>query len=150
FSNIVPDLIEDLAPDGHLTIAVEPRLVSLFQRSFPQATVGAHSTYQVDTHLVRGAAFIDQSAIDLWTPMGSPLRRYRRSAEPFPNRDRFRAADEARVAHWREVLKTAPAGLKVGLLWKSMKLQGARARQFSPFQQWAPVLKTEGVTFVNL
>ncbi|HET9159046.1 MAG TPA: tetratricopeptide repeat protein [Caulobacteraceae bacterium] len=150
FSNIVPDLIEDLGPNGRLTIAVEPRLVSLFQRSFPAAEVGPHATYKVDTHLVRGAAFFDPSDIDLWTPMASPLRRYRRSAEAFPNRQRFLIADEARVAHWREVLKGAPPGLKVGLLWKSMKLQGARQRQFSPFEAWAPVLKTPGVSFINL
>jgi hypothetical protein len=31
-----------------------------------------------------------------------------------------------------------------------MKLQGARQRQFSPFEQWAPVLQTPGVSFINL
>jgi hypothetical protein len=82
--------------------------------------------------------------------MASPLRRFRRTAESFPDRPRFLVPDESRVAYWREVLKDAPAGLKTGLLWKSMKLQGARQRQFSPFEQWAPVLKTPGVSFINL
>ncbi|MBN9319694.1 MAG: flagellar protein FlbA, partial [Caulobacterales bacterium] len=42
------------------------------------------------------------------------------------------------------------AGLKVGILWKSLKLTGARARYFSPFDAWAPVLTTPGVSFINL
>jgi tetratricopeptide (TPR) repeat protein len=150
FANVIPDIVEALGPDGRLSICVEPRLVSLFQRSFPNAKVSLHGTYKVDAHLVRGAPAIDQAEIDVWSPMASPLRRFRRSADSFPGRERFLSADPDRVAHWREVLKDAPAGLKVGLLWKSMKLQGARQRQFSPFEQWSPVLKTPGVSFVNL
>jgi len=53
------------------------------------------------------------------------------------------------VAHWRGVLDALP-GRKVGLLWKSLKLDGARLRHFSPFEQWRPVLETPGVTFVNM
>ena len=57
--------------------------------------------------------------------------------------------DAARVAHWKRVLDAAPGGPKVGLLWKSMKLSGARARYFSPFDQWQAVLKTPGISFVG-
>lgn len=150
FANILPDLIEAVGSDGQLSVAVEPRLVELFQRSFPTAIVGAHATYRVDTHLVRGAPFVDQETIDLYTPMASPLRRFRRSVDAFPNRPRFLIPDAGRLDHWQAVLKDAPAGFRVGLLWKSMKLQGARQRQFSPFEQWAPVLQTPGVSFINL
>jgi hypothetical protein len=48
------------------------------------------------------------------------------------------------------VLKTAPAGRKVGLLWKSAVGRDSRHRYFSPFAAWAPVLAQPGVTFVNL
>ena len=41
FANIIPDLVERLGPAGRLTIAVEPRLVALFSRAFPTATVCA-------------------------------------------------------------------------------------------------------------
>jgi hypothetical protein len=53
------------------------------------------------------------------------------------------------VAHWRGVLAELP-GPKIGLLWKSLKLDGARLRHFSPFERWRPVLETPGVTFINL
>ena len=55
FANLVPDMIEALGPEGKLILAVEPRLVSLFQRSFPTAEIGPHFTMKVDHHTVRAA-----------------------------------------------------------------------------------------------
>jgi tetratricopeptide (TPR) repeat protein len=150
FANVIPDVIEAIGQDGTLAIAVEPRLIPLFQRSFPSANVGQHITYKIETHVLKGAAFVDNETIDLWAPMGSLLRQYRRTEDAFPKRARFLVPDEARVAHWREALDAAPAGPKIGLLWKSMIANSARSRHFSPFEQWAPVLRTPGVSFVNL
>jgi tetratricopeptide (TPR) repeat protein len=148
FANTIPDLLEALGPGGKLLIAVEPRLIPLFQRSFPTAEVGAHSTWNVDGHTVRGAPFVgDHGRLDLWAPMASLLRRFRRSAEAFPARTGFLTPAPARIAHWRGLL---PAGPRVGLLWKSLVSSGARHRFFSPFEQWKPVLAAPGVTFVNL
>jgi hypothetical protein len=92
----------------------------------------------------------DMAKIDLWAPMGSLLRRYRTSVGAFPDRSRFLTPDTARVAHWRAVLQSAPPGPKIGILWKSLKLDGARLRYFSPFDAWRPVLDTPGLVFVNL
>jgi hypothetical protein len=92
----------------------------------------------------------DFERFDLWTPMASLLRRFRRGLADFPARPGFLAADPDREAHWRAALEDAPAGRKVGILWKSMKVESARARYYSPFELWAPVLKTPGVTFVNV
>ena len=151
FGNVLPDVIEALGPKGKLYLALEKRLVPLFQRSFPEAVVGAHATYKVDLHTIRGAPFVqDKEVIDLWAPLASPLRRFRRSVDAYPDRRAFLKPDPKRVAHWRKVLAKAPKGPKVGLLWKSLKLEGARARFYSPFDQWAPVLATPGAVFVNM
>ena len=153
FASLIPDLLADLGPQGRLHIAIEPLLVELFQRSFPQASVTGHTTYDVNAKSWRLAPGVpDQSIIDIWAPIGSLTRKYRRKIGDFPDRpEGFLQPDPDRVAHWREVLRTsAPAGPKVGILWKSMKLEGARWQSFSPFRQWAPVLQTPGVTFVNL
>ncbi len=150
FANVLPDLLEALGPEGRLILAVEPRLAPLFQRSFPDALVGPHATYKVDARSVRTVTFLDDlEAVDLWTPIGSLLRRFRRTVEAFPARERFLTPDPARVAHWRSTLAPLP-GLKVGLLWKSLLINSARHRFFSPFEQWAPILKTPGVSFINL
>ena len=151
FANMLPDILEALGPSGRLILAVEPRLVSLFQRSFPTTEVVGHSTYAVQGRTYRGAMPLDgRKDIDLWAPLASPLRQFRRELAAFPTRDRYLAPDPARVAHWRRALAAAPAGRKVGVLWKSMKLDAGRQRYYSPFELWAPILRTSGMTFVNI
>ena len=151
FANMLPDVIESLGPEGTLSVAVERRLIPLFERSFPGVDVTAHRTVALEGRARRTAPFVeDWSKIDMWAPIGSLLSVLRPTAESFPNRPNYLVADPERVAYWREQLEAAPKGPKVGLLWKSLKLNGERNRQFSPFDKWRPVLETPGVTFVNL
>jgi hypothetical protein len=134
-----------------MTIALEPRLVPLFQRSFPDVEVAPHMTLRQHGRNFRVApALGDLDRFDLWVPLASLLRRFRRRLEDFPATPGFLKADPARVAHWRETLNAAPGGKKVGILWKSMKLDAARARYYSPFQLWTPLLTTPGVACVNI
>ncbi len=149
FGNLIPDLIAELGDEAYLSLVLETRLVPLFQRSFPRAHVSAHATAKIDGHTYRSAPAADWSQVDLWAPMASLLRRFRPTIESFPTEPGFLTPDPQRVAHWRAWLDTLP-GPRVGLLWKSLKLDGARLKQFSPFEQWAPVLATPGVSFVNL
>jgi tetratricopeptide (TPR) repeat protein len=151
FANVVPDVVEALGPAGKLVLALEKRLVPLFQRSFPTAEVIPHATYDIDGRTVRCTPAVgDMGRIDLWAPLASPLARFRASVEDFPARPAFLTPDPHRVDHWRAVLADLPPGPKVGILWKSLKLDGARLRYFSPFDAWAPVLTTPGAVFVNL
>jgi tetratricopeptide (TPR) repeat protein len=151
FANVLPDLIEAIGPEGRLLLAVETRQVALFQRAFPRAEVGAHATYQVDGKIVRMVPFArERGDVDLWAPMASLLRRWRRSLDAYPDRRAFLEADPARVGAWREQLAGLDGRPKVGVLWKSLKQDAARQKWFSAFDQWRPVLETPGVTFVNL
>ena len=150
FANVLPDLAQDIGPEGQMRLAVEYRLVPLFQRSFPEAEVTAHGTGMYATRPVRAAPKTDVDSVDLWAPMGSLLREYRRTLDAFPDRPAFLKADPERVAHWKAELEKAPPGRKVGLLWKSAVSKDARHRYFSPFGHWAPVLQTPGVSFINL
>jgi Flp pilus assembly protein TadD len=146
FANTVPDVIRAMGPEGRLTLGVETRLVPLFARSFPQARVVAHRTRS--EKLVRYRGIEGEAAVEAWAPIAAPLERYRRSADDFPTTP-YMKADPARVAHWRTLLAEQP-GRKVGILWKSLKLDGERQRQFAAFDLWRPVLTTPGVRFVNL
>jgi tetratricopeptide (TPR) repeat protein len=149
FANYLPDLLEALGPKGRLSVALEARLIPLFQRSFPGVAFSGHASFKLDGHHLRMAPGVDLAGIDLWAPLGSPLRRFRPTVASFPDHPAFMTPDPARVAHWRAVLAELP-GRKVGILWKSLKLDGARLREFSPFERWRDVLATPGVTFVNL
>jgi tetratricopeptide (TPR) repeat protein len=152
FANLLPEALAAVGPKGKLVLAVEKRLVPLFERAYPGIEVGPHVTCDVDGKTVRVTPFVgDMKRIDLWAPIASLLPRFRPTVASFPDRKAYLAADPARVAHWKGVLDAeAPPGLKVGILWKSLKLEGARLRYFSPFEAWKPVLTTPGVTFVDL
>lgn len=150
FGNVLPDLIDDVGPDGAVTLAVERRLVSLFQRSFPTATVLRHHTVRHAGRLARAAVGAEGAPpSEIHAPMASLFRKYRRSNTAFPNQA-FLRADLDQVRKWTDVLDSFGPGLKVGILWKSLKLDGHRARYYSPFELWQPVLETPGVRFVNL
>ena len=150
FANVIPDVLEALGPDGRLTLAVERRLVPLFRRSFSQAEVGAHATFRVEHQSVRTAPFAKGRRFDQWAPMATLMQRFRRDVGDFPSRPAYLQANPVQVAYWREALDDLGCGLKVGLLWKSLKISSQRARFYSPFAEWAPVLATPGVRFVNL
>jgi Tfp pilus assembly protein PilF len=149
FGNVLPEVIEALGPDGRLILAVEQRLVPLFQRAFPQAQVCAHQTYALGTRPARAARDADLDKVDLWAPIASLLRQYRRTAADFPASTGFLAADPAGVAFWRDKVAALP-GRKVGLLWKSGISKDARHRYFAGFGDWGGVLRQEGLSFVNL
>jgi tetratricopeptide (TPR) repeat protein len=153
FANILPDIARDLGPDGKLQIAVDPRLVPLFQRSFPDAEVGAYDDRTlIDNDGNKALRLIpfaaDGNEPDMWAPMGSALPHYRKQLSDFRH-EAFLVPDPARVAEFKEKLAKLP-GKKVGVCWRSMMLEAKRAKYFSPIDGWAPVLKTEGISFVNL
>lgn len=153
FANLLPDVIDRVGPDGAVTIAVTDRLVALFQRSFPTATVCEHKSATIGGHPYRAVPALEgeaMAAIDLWTPMASLLREFRSSAADFPSRPSFLAPDPARVAHWRAALDALGPEPKVGILWKSLKTNQGRGRQYSTIDQWLPVLRTPGFRFVNI
>jgi len=154
FANILPDLARLVGDTGLLQIAVDPRLVPLFQRSFPNAEVG---TYDDRTLLdpdgnkaLRFLKFItDKQEPDYWIPMGSALQYLRKDIKDFPH-EAFMLPDQGRVAKFREALKAKGPGPYIGVCWRSMMLAAKRAKYYSALDMWEPILKTPGVTFVNL
>lgn len=149
FAGLVPDLLAELGEGGRLSLAVEPRLVSLFARSFPVARVVGHATDRSAGRPVRTAPALGGDH-DLWAPIGSFLSLLRPTAGSFPARPAYLRPDPARVTQGRAWLETLPAGRKVGVVWKSLKLGGERRRGFAPFAAWAPVFAAPDVVFVNL
>ena len=149
FANVLPDVSEALGPQGALSLAVDPRLVGLFRRSFPGAEVSAHATGRLGPRSQRSAPDVaDPRGVDLWAPMGSLPRRFRRDLRDFGGGAGHLRPDPALVAHWAAWLDKGPAA--VGITWRSGKLAGDRRRQYPPLSLWGPLLRTPGLRFVNL
>ena len=154
FANTLPDLQRAVGPTGKLLIAVDGRLVELFQRSFPEAEVGRCEDRAVlDAGITKELRFIpfatDKSEPDFFTRMGSTLPVLRKRLEEFP-RQTFLKPDPKRVEYYREILQAGGPGPYVGICWRSMMLDTKRAKYYGALDLWGPILKTPGVRFVNL
>jgi len=153
-ANVLPDIQRAVGDVGKLQIAVDGRLVALFQRSYPMAEVGAYEDRSViDQEVDQAIRFVkfvtDKREPDYWTPMGSALQYLRKSIDAFP-REAFLKPDSGQVAALRESLRAKGPGPYVGICWRSMMLGSKRAKYYSPLNLWTPILRTPGVTFVNL
>lgn len=152
FGTCLPDVIEAVGPTGHVFVAVEPRLVDLYQRSLPTTTVVGHRTVRLEGRLTRHVPAIEELSepVDCWVPLASLMAVFRPSLDAFPDRAGYLTPDPVKVARWKSELEALGPGLKVGLHWKSLVMTGVRARYFSSFQRWEPVLTTPGCVMVNL
>lgn len=149
YGSLLPDLIAELG-DGRLGIGVEPRLASLFQRSFPAAMVVPHHTQTRNGRIYRDFPGLDAKAFDLWALMGDFLSSHRGRIADFPDRPAFLTPDPERVSYWRGYFNALNAKPKAGILWKSLKSSAVRNLAFSPFAQWHDILTTPGIQFINL
>jgi len=154
FANILPDLAKAVGADGKLQIAVDPRLVPLFQRSFPDAQVGTYDDRRlIDPDRIKELRFIPwankNGEPDYQVLMGSVLQYFRKRIEDFPKKA-FLVPDAERVAGYRKALEAIGPGPYVGICWRSMMTDGKRGKYYSALDEWGPVLKTPGVTFVNV
>ncbi|MBX9708658.1 MAG: tetratricopeptide repeat protein [Caulobacteraceae bacterium] len=155
FGTCLPDVIDAVGPDGKVFIAVEERLIDLYQRSFPTAVVGGHRAVRIEGRLHRYCPFMEEigeteGKADAWVPMAALLAVYRADISAFPDRDGYLTPDPEKVARWKRELEDLGPGFKVGLHWKSLILTGVRARYFSSFERWKPVLTAPGCVMVNL
>ncbi len=139
FSEVLGDAIRGGA---RVLVECEPRLVSLFARSFPEAEVFG-KTERPDTRL-------QQAGVDYQIPMGSLARWYRSTVERFPRQEGCLKPDPQRSAHWKDWLDTLGPGPKVGIGWRSMLRRLDRDSYYTELSQWDEILKTPGVVFVNL
>ncbi|HSZ73388.1 MAG TPA: tetratricopeptide repeat protein, partial [Rhizomicrobium sp.] len=154
FANILPDMQRMVGTEGKLQIAVDKRLVTLFQRSFPQAEAGAYDDRKLlDPDGTKELRFVpwatEKGEPDFHITMGSVLQYLRTRIEDFPH-EAFLKPDPVRVADSRAELEAHGAGPFVGICWRSMMLGAKRGKYYSALDTWGPVFKTPGVRFVNL
>ena len=141
FASILPEL---LAQSGRCVLECDPRLVALFRRSFPSATVfGTEPGGGLPPSIAR-------ASIDVAIEAGSLPGLYRRRAADFPRHQGYLRADSDATARWRDRLAALGPGLKVGLSWTGGVQRTRRALRSLSLEQLLPVLRTRGARFVSL
>jgi hypothetical protein len=147
FASLIPDLVTRAKRDGgSVVLECEPRLVSLFARSFPDAAVRP-----ANVKTIGGIATADYGWLksvggaNTQVLMGSLPRILRGSVDDFPNPHRFLIPGADEVARWKNVF--GPKA--IGISWRSGKRGGGdRDLQYAPLEQWAAFLKQRDATYV--
>ena len=118
------------------------RMVPVFKRSFPDATVLAYQK--------PGQSTTPPDGIDFQTTICSLGQYFRNELDHFPRHQGYLKADMTRAAALRARYEAiAPGQLIVGLSWRSKNeaLGGSKSADLS---SCADILTVPGVTFVNL
>ena len=132
FASCYPDLMNRA---GHLVIECDRRLVTLFARSFPGATVRPPTA--------------DPRDVDVQIAAGSLPRLLRPDLKRFPARP-WLVPDPARLESWRDRVAALGPGLRVGIAWRSQLMTGDRIHAYTALDQWGSLFAVPGLTFVNV
>jgi tetratricopeptide (TPR) repeat protein len=147
FASMIPHLVERAAREGgSIILECEPRLVSLFTRSFPSVIVRAwDSETRGGLALTHYGWLKSVGGATRFVEMGTLPRILRTSLEAFPSASAYLAPDKDEVARWRQTLGSA-----IGICWRSGKTGGHRALQYAPLEAWATFLRDWTGTIVSV
>jgi tetratricopeptide (TPR) repeat protein len=132
---------EVMAAGNRVAIETDRRFVSLFQRSFPRATVFLRKT---PPEPPANDADISAQSSTLRLPM---LLRRRR--EHFKAHRGYLKADPGAVDEYRRRFEALGPGRKIGLAWASTNARTGR-RKSTGLADWSAVLAVPGCQFVSL
>ncbi|MBX3506610.1 MAG: tetratricopeptide repeat protein [Parvibaculum sp.] len=141
FATCYSDLI---AQAGHVIIETNPRLIGLYSRTWPQATVRA------DTPASTGLGNYGKVDFDYTAPAGLVVSKLRRRISDFPAENTKLVPDPARVAQCRAWLDTLGPGPKIGLAWSSGVSSKLRALLYTELKHWVDLFAIEGASVINL
>jgi tetratricopeptide (TPR) repeat protein len=144
FASCYPDLI---ATASDVVIETDPRVATLFARSFPDAEVRAQTINLRAGNVAESETMHDY---DYAIPAGSLPGYYRPSIESFPDRDSFLVADPERIAAWRERLGEIGPGPFIGMSWRSRVKTAERRLEYTQLDQWGELFAIPNVQWVNL
>lgn len=149
FSSLYPALIKEAK---HVIIGCDARLVPLFKDSFKEATILPYITGQHELgYTVRLYDGIDPKKID-YMCIYIELMRYKwRSVKDIPDMSEgFLIPPQDKIIHWKKKLAELPHKINVGICWRSGLKQAKRSMYYADLLEWAPVLKTDNINFINV
>lgn len=151
FLSALADLIE-IADD--VAVGCDARLVDIIKRSFPSLShVAAYADTAYEGYRVRVLQDLPDrgKGFDGYMPMGDLFCRFRKDVAAFKGSAQgYLVPSETKVAEANAWLSSLGDGLKIGICWRSGFQKAERNFWYAEQSYWEPILKTPGVTFVNL
>ncbi|MBX3415421.1 MAG: tetratricopeptide repeat protein [Pirellulales bacterium] len=141
FASCLPDLI---AHARHCVVECDPRLVPLYARSFPTATIcGTKGAEELNTVL-------RDQPIDVQVLAGSLPRFLRPELASFPERVSYLTVDPAETDQWRARFASLGRTWKIGIAWSGGADVDERRLRSTPFDAWKELFELPGVSYINL
>ena len=140
FASCLPDLV---AAASQVTLACEPRLTALFQRSFPAAIV----VPQQSPDDARSSARL---TADFEISIGSLPMRFRPAVNSFPQTAAYLRADPAKISRWRERCASSGQGMRVGIAWRGGTLRNRQRLRSLDFKELERLAGAPGCDFFSL
>jgi len=148
-----------------IVLAVFPKMVPIFKRSFPSITVesldnaadravsqtlsGLPAAVRLLEKSLPELSQLDMQLFDYAAPMGDLLVYLMPEYVPAENRQAYFTADPARIAGVQNSIKELGPGRCIGISWYSSNKQDGMVRNI-PLEQWLPILKIPGCHFFSL
>lgn len=147
---------------GKTIIEADKRLVPIFQRSFPEATIlpekldARHDWYRddCDLHLPAGNLMqyfpYTQEEFDCFNYPEDDIEAAFLCGERSKDAEGYLKPDPGLVEQLGERIKALPEGLKVGICWRSKYSHRDRDIHYTQLEMWESLLRLPGVTFINV
>jgi Flp pilus assembly protein TadD len=133
FASCFADAIKQAS---HCVLECDPRLLPMYSRSFPGATVVAKNQFDANT-------------LDCYVRAGDLPQYFRHRDEDYTGERYLQASSQLR-AHWRNKLDVIGRPLKIGFSWRGGLEARALAARSIELPQWKLLFTTPDVSFVNL
>lgn len=139
FASCLNDIIARAAAEGgRVIIETDPRLITLYARSFPTATIRAPEERAED------------EVIDFDIAAGSLPSFFRNSVQDFPTPHAYLKAKQAQVDRFRNEIDALGTGLKIGISWKSHNMASSRRRFYTHLKEWQALFGREDIQLISL
>ncbi len=139
FASCLSDIIaQATAERGHVIVETDPRLITLYARSFPTATIRAPG------ELAEG------EIIDFDIAAGSLPSLFRNTVSDFPDPHAYLKPKQAQVDIFRKEVDALGDGLKVGISWRSQNMASSRRRFYTELGDWQALFAHQNIQLVNL
>ena len=149
-----------------MVVSTDPRLVPLFERSFPEIefigmarpapdkgwkekSLESKRNFRISRAIHFELCCLLTSFKEYVLSGDLPLH-FRRSRADFGDEKGYLVADPERRSMWRERLDALGPGLKVGISWRSRSQNHRRNQNYFSLEELMPVLSVPGIHFVNL
>lgn len=141
FASCIKDLLQ--RSPRKIILEVEPRLVKLFARSFPELSIIPYSKDEP-------SVLTSIEDPDYYAPIGDLPRHFRRSIDDFPSHVNYLTAAPDRVNHWKQTLNNLTSTPCIGITWRGGTQRTRKAARSLTLYDLIPILSNQNVTFISL